>query len=58
MRGIGMLLGILILALVGASLSAAIQTVLMVKLAIFGLFLVVATALIVGYWLTGRGRNA
>ena len=57
MRGIGMLLFILLLVLVGASLSAAIQTVLIVKLTIFAAFVGVATVMIAVSWLRGAGRD-
>ncbi len=57
MRTLGLLLVIVVLIVLGASLSAAIQTVLMVKLAIFGAFVLVATVMIVVYWLSGAWRN-
>ena len=57
MRTLGLLLVILVLIVLGASLSVAIKTVLMVKLAIFGGFVLVATVMIVGYWLSGAWRK-
>ena len=57
MRTLGLLLFVLVLVAVGTSISAAIHTVLMVKLAIFAAFVVIATIIIAGYWLSGAWRD-
>jgi len=56
MRTVGLLVVIAILVIAGASLSMAIRIGLLVKVAIFGAFLLAAGALILSAWWSERRR--